>query len=100
MIQMQAQRDHRYDVEESHPPHLKTAHEIRVNVLVTEAALRAPAGIGEVKNVKRYEKKEQRSSPPHCSRRERAYLRLAFHVTSRARTAILQRELHCRHDVE
>src|SRR6185436_20431033 len=100
VIEMKPERDHRYDVEQSDPPHLEARNDVRVDVGLVEPSGRPPSGIREMHDVQHDEDQEKHSAQSHRARCPCAYLRLALRVSNRSRRAILHRELIRSYDVQ
>src|SRR5437868_5492556 len=100
MKEMEAEGDHRNDVEQRDPPDAEARHHVRVYILTAEGTGRPYGASREMQDVDDYEHEEENAAPAHRARRDRRCLRLPPHVAERPRGAALAGELSGRDHVQ
>src|SRR6266513_2203603 len=81
MKEVEAERNHRDDIEQRYPPDPKAADDIRVHILVAESTSGPNYAGREMQNVEDYEDEYQSPAPPHRPRSNRRHLGLMLHVS-------------------
>ncbi len=98
MVEMQAEREHRRDVDERDPPRLEVAHHILIHLALDEAGMNRAGG--EIQDVEDDKQPDKRAAPAHRTAGDgRIQIALARVAHGPCR-AVLLRQLHRRNDMQ